>query len=94
MPVVEIPVPATERWTLARDFDSLRFDVLSARSVADRLRRKEAVQFLADTTSPENLRNTVAHLDSILAFLAEINDQMRLSAAAEEHSIANFYKHQ
>jgi hypothetical protein len=77
MKVVKFPVLATERWTLSRELDNLRFDILSARSTADRLRHKEATQYLAETTSAENLRNTLTHLDSILEFFAEISAHIK-----------------
>jgi hypothetical protein len=77
MKVVKFPVLATERWTLSRELDNLRFDILSARSTADRLRHKEATQYLADNTSAENLRNTLAHLNSILEFFAELSARMK-----------------
>jgi hypothetical protein len=77
MKVVKFPVLATERWTLSRELDNLRFDILSARSTADRLRHKEATQYLAETTSAENLRNTLTHLDSILKFFAEISAHIK-----------------
>jgi hypothetical protein len=77
MKVVKFPVLATERWTLSRELDNLRFDILSARSTADRLRHKEATQYLAETTSAENLRNTLTHLDSILEFFAELSAHIK-----------------
>ena len=73
MNVVKFPVLAIERWTLARDLDNLRFDILSARSIADRLRQRDAAQYLADTTSMENLRATLSHLGSILEFLLQVS---------------------
>jgi hypothetical protein len=76
MKLVKSPVLATERWTLARDLDNLRFDILSARSVADRLRHKEAEQYLAENTSAESIRITVSHLESILEFLVTVSRRM------------------
>ncbi len=77
MKVVKFPVLATERWTLSRDLDNLRFDILSARSMADRLRHKQATQYLAESTPTESVRTTLAHLDSILEFFAELSAPMK-----------------
>ena len=84
MNVRKFPVPAAERWTLSRDLDTLRFDILSARAVADRLRQKGAAEFLAETTASENIQNTLAHIDSILDFFSEVNELMRQRESSEE----------
>lgn len=84
MNVVKFPVPATERWTLSRDLDNLRFDILSARAVADRLRQKGAAEFLAETTASEHIQNTLAHIDSILDFFFEVNELMRQRECSEQ----------
>ena len=76
MNVVKFPVLATERWTLARDLDNLRFDILIARSIVDRLRHQDAAQYLADTTSMENLRATLSNLGSILQYLTDDRELM------------------
>jgi ABC-type phosphate transport system auxiliary subunit len=84
MKIVDFPVLATARWALARDLDNLRFDVLSARSVADRLRHRNAARQLAEIVSAESLQCTLAHLDSILEFLAQVSDEMNALQSAEE----------
>ena len=78
MKLVKFPVLATERWTLARDFDNLRFDLMSARSLADRLRQRQATGYLAENSSSENIGNTLAHLEAILEFVTELSVQRRL----------------
>lgn len=78
MKVVKFPVLATERWTLARDFDNLRFDLMSARSLADRLHQRQATEYLAETSSSENIGNALAHLEAILEFVKELSVQRRL----------------
>ena len=78
MKLVKFPVLATERWTLARDFDNLRFDLMSARSLADRLRQKQAIDYLAETSSAENIGNALVHLEAILEFVKELSVQRRL----------------
>jgi hypothetical protein len=70
---VGFPFFETEGWKLSREFDNLRFDVLSARAVADRLRQREAAAFLAKTASAEDIRNTLEHLESVLAFVVEVS---------------------
>lgn len=85
MKVVDFPVLATERWALARDFDNLRFDVLSARSLADRLRHRDAARQLAEVVCAESLECTLSHLDSILGFLAEVHEEMKALQSAEEY---------
>ena len=87
MKVVKFPVLATERWTLARDLDNLRFDILSARSIADRLRHQEAAQYLADTTSLENLRATLSHIGSILQFLTEVSALTKQPGEEEDSGV-------
>jgi hypothetical protein len=77
MNVVGFSFLATEGWKLSREFDNLRFDILSARAVADRLRQRDAAAFLAKTASAEDIRNTLEHLESVLAFVAEVNRRMR-----------------
>jgi hypothetical protein len=79
MKVVKFPVLATERWTLARDFDNLRFDLMSARSLADRLRQRQATEYLAENTSTENIGNALVHLEAILEFVKELSVQRRLA---------------
>jgi hypothetical protein len=78
MKVVKFPVLATERWTLARDFDNLRFDLMSARSLADGLRHKQATEFLAENSSAENIGNALAHLEAILEFVSQLSAQRRI----------------
>lgn len=78
MKLVKFPVLATERWTLARDFDNLRFDLMSARSLADRLRQRQATEYLAETSSSENIGNALVHLEAILEFVKELSVQRRL----------------
>jgi hypothetical protein len=84
MKIVDFPVLATERWTLARDLDNLRFDVLSARSVADRLRHRDATRQLAELVSAESLQCTLAHLGSLIEFLAEVHAEMTALQSANE----------
>jgi len=76
MKVLEFPAPGAAHWLLARDLDNLRFDILSARYTADRLRQMDAAPYLAKATSPENLQHTLEHLDSLLAFFAEVRERM------------------
>jgi len=78
MKLVKFPVLATERWTLARDFDNLRFELMSARSLADRLSQRQATEYLAETSSSENIGNALAHLEAILEFVKELSVQRRL----------------
>jgi hypothetical protein len=78
MKLVKFPVLATERWTLARDFDNLRFDLMSARSLADRLRQRQATEYLAETSSTENIGNALVHLEAILEFVKDLSVQRRL----------------
>jgi thioredoxin-like negative regulator of GroEL len=78
MKVVKFPVLAAERWTLARDFDNLRFDLMSARSLADRLRQRQASEYLAEMSSAENIGNALAHLEAILEFVSQLSTQRRI----------------
>ena len=84
MKIVDFPVLATERWTLARDLDNLRFEVLSARSVADRLRHRNVARLLAELVSAESLQCTLGHLGSLIEFLAEVHAEMKDLESAEE----------
>jgi hypothetical protein len=86
MKVMKFPVSATERWTLSRDLDNLRFDILSARAVADRLREKDAAQYLAASTSAENIQNTLANIVSIFSFVTEVSERMRQAGHGESTS--------
>jgi hypothetical protein len=79
MKLVKFPVLAAERWTQARDFNNLRFDLMSARSLADRLSQRQATQYLAENTSTENIGNALVHLEAILEFVKELSVQRRLA---------------
>jgi hypothetical protein len=76
MKVLEFPMVQAERWALSRELDNIRFDILNARSLADRLRQVDATPYLAQATSPENLRHTLEHLDSLLTFFCDVRDRM------------------
>ncbi len=76
MKLVEFPVPTNEPWKLEQEFDNLKFDIQSARIIADRLRFKNAEKALAGKVARENLENTLIHLGSLIAFLTEVKDEM------------------
>lgn len=76
MKVVEFPAPVNEGWNLEKEFDNLRFDIQSARSISDRLRFKNAENNLANNVARENIENTLIHLGSLIAFLSEVRDRM------------------
>ena len=80
---MKFPVSATERWTLSRDLDNVRFDILSARTVADRLRQKDAAQYLAASTSAENIQNTLANIVAIFSFVTDVSERMRQTGSSE-----------
>ena len=84
MKLVHFPVLAAERWTLARDFDNLRFDLMSARSLADRLRQRNAAAYLAENTPTENIADALEHIEAILAFVSALSTQRRIVDCTRE----------